>query len=95
MDRRIQIRSTYFQILEENPVTYGKRLINHNFMFKHDQDPKSIATTYNDLQQKNALQLMIWSSQSLDFNPIIVPCCGMNWIEELFAESLESRLRED
>lgn len=64
----------YLKILQENAISSGMNLIELNFVFQQDNDPKhSSKLCQGFLQQKQnekILQVMKWPSQSPDLSPI-------------------------
>ncbi len=64
-------RFQYKRILAENLEILRNILnLNDNFLFEHDNDPKHTSQYVEDFFENNGIDVMGWSSQSSDLNPI-------------------------
>lgn len=64
----------YLNILQQNAIPSGKRLVGRGFILQQDNDPKHSSKLcrgfVNEEEQKGELVNMVWPAQSPDLNPI-------------------------
>ncbi|CAK9829693.1 Transposable element Tcb2 transposase [Anthophora retusa] len=66
----IMKKEQYVEILETNMLPHAREIMDENWIFQHDNDPKHASRAVKNWIRVNNVNVLKWPSQSPDLNPI-------------------------